>query len=187
VRRLRVPGEGCGPGWANTSIALIEPPGHRTPHSHVHRRREVGDLHIPDKVVMSHSKEYRSNKTFITLEAHTGRSLFHSHAVMTTAITNLWHGGARFLGGPGKHDQSASDANHIVMMPSRIAEAGISTGGTPPNFPQRNASDMYVPGEWSTMMMPTHLHLPSKEALMLSICLIARCKFVHPVAKVRSP
>lgn len=35
---------------------------------------------------------------------------------MTSAITNLWQGGARYLGSPGKHDQTASDANHIVMV-----------------------------------------------------------------------
>ena len=72
-------GEGCGPGWANTSIQLVEPVGHRSPSSVIHRRREVGNLQMPDKIVMSHSKEYRSKKTYVTLEAHTGRSLWHSH------------------------------------------------------------------------------------------------------------
>ena len=155
-------GEGCGPGWANTSIPLVEPPGHRRPSSVVHRRREVGELQMPDKIVMAHSKLYRSNRTFVTLEAHTGRSLWHSHAVMTSAITNLWQGGARYLGAPGKHDQTASDANHIVMVRNHQPNA---PRGTPlPNFPQRNASDTFVAGEWATLMLPTHEHLPMLDA-----------------------
>ena len=154
-------GSGCGPGWANTSIPLADPPGHRQPSSVVHRRREVAALEMPDKIVMAHSKEYRSTKTFITLEAHTGRSLWHSHAVMTTAITNLWQGGARYLGSPGKHDQAASDANHIVMVHGSPSSQTVQP---PPNFPQRNASDMYSPGQWSILMLPTHEHLPMLDA-----------------------
>eukprot|EP01047_Picozoa_sp_COSAG01_P045184 COSAG01_NODE_4144_length_5300_cov_3.103057_2_plen_532_part_00 len=124
----------------------------------VHRRREVGALHMPDKIVMAHSKEYRSNKTFVTVEAHTGRSLWHSHAVMTTAITNLWQGGARYLGGPGKHDQSAGDANHVVLVRGSRSDTGDVAA--PPQFPQRNASDMFTPGHYATMFLPTHEHLP---------------------------
>jgi hypothetical protein len=157
-------GSACGPGWANTSIPLVDPPGHRQPSSVVHRRREVGALQMPDKIVMAHSKEYRSTKTFITLEAHTGRSLWHSHAVMTTAITNLWQGGARYLGSPGKHDQSASDANHIVMVRGRRSKSDGNTTQPPPGFPQRNASDMFTPGDWSTLMLPVHEHLPMLDA-----------------------
>ena len=33
-----------------------------------------------------------------------------------------------------------------------------------PNFPQRNASDMFIPGEWATLMLPTHEHLPMLDA-----------------------
>ena len=127
---------------------------------------------MPDKIVMAHSKEYRSNKTFVTIEAHTGRSLWHSHAVMTTAITNLWQGGARYLGAPGKHDQVAGDANHVVMV--RANRGGITTGGggtstadnenqqsslPPPNFPQRNASDMFAPGQWVRTAFLSHFML----------------------------
>lgn len=153
-------GEGCGPGWANATLPLADPPGHRRPSSVVHRRREVGDLQIPDKIVMAHSKEYRSNRTFLTMEAHSGRSLWHSHAVMVTAITNLWQGGARYLGAPGKHDQTASDANHIVMVRNHADGSTDGDDKPPANFPQRNASDMFAPGEWSTLMLPTHEHLP---------------------------
>ena len=83
---------------------------------------------MPDKIVMAHSKEYRSNRTYVTLEAHAGRSLWHSHAVMVTAITNLWQGGARYLGVPGKHDQSASDGEDDALA-GRARRAAGDIGG----------------------------------------------------------
>ena len=72
-------GGGCGAAGAgvNTSIKPVAPAAYDVPSSVVHARREVGDLAIPDKVVMSHSKVYGTNRSFVTVEAHTGRSLWH--------------------------------------------------------------------------------------------------------------
>jgi hypothetical protein len=94
---------GCGRG-VNTSIVPVPPLSYAQPTSSVHTRREVGDLAMADKIVMSHTKEYGTNRSYVTVEAHTGRSLWHSHALQTTAIDNFWASGARFLGAQGKHD-----------------------------------------------------------------------------------
>ena len=61
VRKIQLAkaGDGCGPGWA-TSIPLVEPPNYDRPSAVAHRRREVGDFSMPDKIVMAHSKVHRA-------------------------------------------------------------------------------------------------------------------------------
>ena len=98
------------------------------------------------------SSRFDTDKTFVTLAAHTGRSLFHSHSVDTTAITSFWRGRARMLGPAGKHDSSSNHANHVILQRKEVTEDG--------GFPRRSASDMYVPGEWAYLMMPTVTRLP---------------------------
>ena len=107
---------------------------HSRPSSVVHTRREPGNNHAADKIVMAQSHAVGNNKSFVTIAAHTGSTLFHSHSVDATAIVNYWWGGARFLGSPGKHDMSPDHANHVVM------QRGPAT--TPTVFPLRNISDM---------------------------------------------
>ena len=152
-------GSGCGLG-VNTTIEPVAPLSYASPASVVHTRREVGDLAMADKIVMSHTKEYGSNRSYVTLEAHTGRSLWHSHALQTTAIDNFWAFGARFLGAQGKHDNEGSVGNHVVMR-----QAKQDTAGTP-GFPFRNASDMFESGtgRFSKLFLPTHTHLPFLDA-----------------------
>eukprot|EP00040_Diaphanoeca_grandis_P017451 m.91022 g.91022 ORF g.91022 m.91022 type:complete len:980 (+) comp26441_c1_seq2:222-3161(+) len=144
---------GCGDGGVNTTIVAVPPPNYNKPSSVVHRRREVNDLQMADKIVMTHTKEYLSNRTFVTLEAHTGRSLFHSHSNQVTAIDNFWRNGVRFLGSQGKHDNSAV-GNHVMLKQNTAQRSGLA------EFPFRNASDQYLPGTYSTMVLPTRTHLP---------------------------
>ena len=146
----RRPGEACGGGWANPTLGPVPPSDYDTPTSVVHRRREPGVDTLPDKIVMAQSKAFRSNRTFVTLAAHTGSTLYHSHSVDTGQLVNFWHGGARFLGGPGKHDMSADHGNGVVLQRSRDTS----------RFPQRGVGDMFTPGEVSTMMLPVRTHLP---------------------------
>jgi hypothetical protein len=111
-----------------------------------------------DKIVMAHTMEFGTNRSFVTVEAHTGRSLWHSHALQTTAIDNYWASGARFLGAQGKHNFAGGGGNHVVMR-----KTARNTVGTP-GFPFRNASDQYEPGQFSTQFLPTHTHLPFLDA-----------------------
>lgn len=90
---------GCGPGWATESTPITPPSTVREPSAAVRYRREpaapIWEGRVPDKVVLSQSREFGSNGTFFTMAAHTGRSLFHSHSIDTTAVTNFWQGGAQ--------------------------------------------------------------------------------------------
>jgi hypothetical protein len=163
----------CSGSWVNKTMAPTAPQSWGEASSVVHHRREVGELHMPDKIVMVQEKGvYGSNRSFVTVEAHTGRSLWHSHAIDTTCVTNFWYGGARFVSSPGKHDSLPDHANLVVMRAANHSRES-SSGGTNStrmhstgdayegdHFPQRNASDMYTPGQWSTLFLPTHTHLP---------------------------
>ena len=172
----------CGPGGYNYSIPLVTPASYDHPSSVVHFRNEPtrrthasvhagtgsdatgGGMVVPDKIVMAHTKALNSTRAYVTIAAHTGRSLFHSHSVDTGAITSFWYGGARMLGPAGKHDGSANHANHIVLQRASIPTAAAGWSPSNGTFPQRNASDMYTPGDaatpWSYLMMPTATRLP---------------------------
>ena len=65
----------------------------------------------------------------------------------------FFFGGARLLSAPGKHDMSASDGSQVILQRAR------SLAG----FPQRNASAMFTPGEFTTLMLPTMTRLPMLE------------------------
>ena len=169
-----------GTGWADVTLPAVPPANHSTPSSVVHTRREPGNDHIADKIVMAHSRAIGSNQTFVTIAAHTGSTLFHSHAVDATSIVNFWWGGARFLGAPGKHDNSPDHANHVVLQ---------RNPAKPSVFPQRNISDMLAVSKahdhllaqpngrtgtatplpvpttanrwgWTKLMLPVRSHLP---------------------------
>eukprot|EP00035_Acanthoeca_spectabilis_P034362 m.28699 g.28699 ORF g.28699 m.28699 type:complete len:334 (-) comp6584_c0_seq1:2860-3861(-) len=117
---------GCGPGWATESTPITPPSTVREPSAAVRYRREpaapIWEGRVPDKVVMSQSREFGSNGTFFTMAAHTGRSLFHSHSIDTTAGTNFWQGGAQYLGPSGKHDSSANHANHVILQRNTVMQ-----------------------------------------------------------------
>ena len=153
----------CGVGGANTSLPPRAPADYEQPSATVHRRREVGELQMADKVVLSHSKRWRSQESFLTAEAHTGRSLWHSHATQVGSIDNFWRGGARLLGASGKHDGTAV-GNHVMMVANRNASVPHA-----PGFPFRNASDMFEAasgsgGKANYLFLPTHSHLPMLDA-----------------------
>ena len=77
----------------------------------------VAAAQVPDKVVLSHSRLYGSNGTYLTLAAHTGRSLWHSHTGNVGAVTSFWRGGARMLSAPGKHNFAPDAASMVVLVP----------------------------------------------------------------------
>ena len=118
----------CGPGWADPTIDPTPPPDYDTPSSVVHTRREpagAGENHLmADKIVLAQSKAHRSNKTFITLAAHTGSTLFHSHSVDTGALVNLWHGvprrtrQARHVRKPRQYRRYAAGPGHAWSVPA---------------------------------------------------------------------
>ena len=122
---------GCGPG-VDVAIRPIAPHFATAPTSVVLTRRELGrsdtlvtattttnNLSMADIVVMSHNRAFGSDQTFVTIEAHTGRSLFHSHSEQTTSVDNYWSDGARFLSAAGKHFKgSTGNPSPLTLTPT---------------------------------------------------------------------